>query len=148
MGNIQINNIQMPTLRDLPEKSDTKVDKGFRFTLLSQIEESQLQDKLTQMVEEITTQGAKIAEHMDIKDLKIYRSLIANFMQEVISNSHKFSRENFLDRRGRHRVYGIVRLVNEKIDELAKELLNAEKNHVSILEKVGEIQGLILDIIT
>lgn len=148
MGNIQINNIQMPTLREMPEKGETKVDKGFRFTLLSQIEESQLQDKLTQMVEEITSQGAKIAEHMDIKDLKIYRGLIANFMQEVISNSHKFSRENFLDRRGRHRVYGIVRLVNEKIDELAKELLSAEKNHVSILEKIGEIQGLILDIIT
>lgn len=148
MGNIQINNIQMPTLREMPEKSETKVDKGFRFTLLSQIEESQLQDKLTQMVEEITSQGAKIADHMDIKDLKIYRGLIANFMQEIISNSHKFSRENFLDRRGRHRVYGIVRLVNEKIDELAKELLSAEKNHVSILEKIGEIQGLILDIIT
>lgn len=148
MGNIQINNIQMPTLREMPEKSEVKVDKGFRFTLLSQIEESQLQDKLTQMVEEITQQGAKIAEHMDIKDMKIYRSLIANFMQEVISNSHKFSRENFLDRRGRHRVYGIVRLVNQKIDELAQELLKAEKNHVRILEKIGEIEGLILDIFT
>jgi uncharacterized protein YaaR (DUF327 family) len=69
-------------------------------------------------------------------------------MQEVISNSHKFSRENFLDRRGRHRVYGIVRLVNQKIDELAQELLKAEKNHVRILEKIGEIEGLILDIFT
>ncbi len=148
MANIQINQIQMPTLRETSPVAEAKVDKGFRFTLLSQIGEADLQDKLTEMVHKITDQGQKIAEHMDIRDLKVYRSMISDFMNEVVANSHKFSRENFLDRRGRHRVYGIVRVVNEKIDALAKELLSEEKNHMSILERIGEIQGLILDIIT
>lgn len=61
------------------------------------------------MIEEITVQGKKLAEHMDIKDLKKYRAMVADFMNEVVSRSHKFSRENFLDKRGRHRVYGIVK---------------------------------------
>lgn len=148
MSNIQINNIQMPQLKELSQVKDLKVDKGFKFTLLSHIEESQLQERLTQMVEKITEQGNKIANHVDIRDVRLYREMIGEFIGEVIANSHKFSRENFLDRRGRHRVYGIVRLVNEKVDELARELMRAEKNHMQILEKVGEIQGLLLDIIT
>ncbi len=45
----------------------------------------------------------------------------------MVSRSHEFSRENFLDRRGRHRVYGIVRLVDKNLDDLAGELVKDEK---------------------
>ena len=60
----------------------------------------------------------------------------------------KFSRENFLDRRGRHRVYGIIRLIDSNLDELASELVEDEKDHLSILARIGEIRGLLLDILT
>ena len=54
---------------------------------------------------------------------KKYKEMIKNFIEEVTSSSHKFSREEFLDRRGRHRVYGIVKEVDTSLDELAEELL-------------------------
>ncbi|MBO5523412.1 MAG: YaaR family protein, partial [Roseburia sp.] len=62
--------------------------------------------------------------------------------------SHKFSRENFLDRRGRHRVYGLIKLIDANLDELAQELMKDEKDHITILNKIGEIRGLLLDIFT
>lgn len=148
MANIQISQLQMPTLRELSSPNESKVDKGFKFTLLSQLNDSELTEKIKQMIEEITAQGQKIAEHMDIRDMKAYRGMISNFVNEVVANSHKFSRENFLDKRGRHRVYGIVRVVNQKLDELAQELIKTEKNQMDILDRVGEIQGLVLDIAT
>ena len=67
-------------------------------------------------------------------------------MNEVVTRSHKFSRENFLDRRGRHRVYGIIRKVDETMDALAQELVKDEKDHLAILGLIGEIKGLLLDI--
>lgn len=79
--------------------------------------------------------------------MKKYRSLVKEFMNEVVTHSHEFSRENFLDRRGRHRVYGIVRLVDKNLDDLARELVKDEKDNLTILNKVGEIQGLLLDIV-
>ena len=93
-------------------------------------------------------QGDKLAKHRDIKDMKKYRGLVKEFMNEIVNRSHSFSRENFLDKRGRHRVYGIVRLVDEKLDELAKELVKDEKDNLGILNKIGEIRGLLLDIFT
>ena len=80
--------------------------------------------------------------------MRRYLALIMDFLYEIVNRSHKFSRENFLDRRGRHRVYGIVRLVDEKLDELAQELMKEEKDKIAILAKVGEIRGLLLDIFT
>lgn len=121
-------------------------DDGFKFTLISHIEEGELKEKLSGLMEEITAQGKKISTHMDIKDMKKYRGLVKDFMNEVVTHSHEFSRENFLDRRGRHRVYGIVRAVNKNLDDLAEELMKDEKDQISILNKVGEIEGLLLDI--
>ena len=79
--------------------------------------------------------------------MKKYRALIRDFMNEIVNRSHKFSRENFLDRKGRHRVYGIIRLVDENLNELAEELIKDEVDHITILNKIGEIQGLLLDIL-
>ena len=41
-----------------------------------------------------------------------------------------------------------MRLVDENLDELASELVKDEKDHLTILEKIGEIRGLLLDIFT
>lgn len=123
-------------------------DGAFKFTLTSAIEEAQLQERLNTLLDEITNQGERIAQHMDIRDMKKYRGLVKDFLNEVVNRSHKFSRENFLDRKGRHRVYGIIRLVDVTLDELAGELVKEEKDHLAILSKIGEIQGLLLDIFT
>ena len=65
-----------------------------------------------------------------------------------MTHSHSFSRENFLDRRGRHRVYGIIRLIDENLDQLAQELMKDEQDNLAILNMIGEIRGLLLDIFT
>ena len=127
-------------------KNTASSDDSFKFTLISNIEEKDLQEKLGNMMQEITEQGEKIAKHMDIKDMRKYRELVKGFLNEVVNRSHKFSRENFLDRRGRHRVYGIVKLVDKNLDELAGELVKEEKNHLEIVGRIDDISGLLLDI--
>ena len=123
-------------------------DGNFKFMLASHIQEQDLQVRLTAMMEEITRQGDRISKKMDIRDMRKYRTLIKSFMNEVVTRSHKFSRENFLDRRGRHRVYGIIKQVDDTLDELARELVKDEKDHIAILNMIGEIRGLLLDIFT
>ena len=142
---IKINDIQ--TSSSVQQVKNTEsTDSSFKFTLISNIEEKDLQEKLGNMMEQITEQGEKIAKRMDIKDMRKYRELVKGFLNEVVNRSHKFSRENFLDRRGRHRVYGIVKLVDKNLDELAGELVKEEKNHLEIVGRIDDIRGLLLDI--
>ncbi len=144
---IKVNDVS----RAMPVENQTKTsqaDGSFKFILASNVEDAELNSRLNQLMTQITEQGERIAKHTDIADMKRYRELVKDFMNEVVNRSHEFSRENFLDRRGRHRVYGIVKLVDKNIDDLATELLKDEKDNLTILSKVGEIRGLLIDIST
>lgn len=144
--------IRIDPMQQVNQTSGTQKNQAlaedFKFTLMSSIEEDGLAARLQVMMEEITMQGKKLGKHMDVRDMKHYRKLIKEFMNEIVNRSHKFSRENFLDRRGRHRVYGMIKRVDEVLDELAGELIKDEKDAIAILDKVDEIRGLLLDIIT
>ncbi len=144
---LKVNEVTQTTQVTQANATEKTGDGAFKFMLVSNIEESELQEKLTNLMTQITEQGEKIAKHMDVTDMKRYRSLVKEFMNEVVNRSHEFSRENFLDRRGRHRVYGIVKLVDKNLDDLATELVKDEKDNLAILDKVGEIHGLLLDLV-
>ncbi len=142
---IKVNQVMQSQNIQQQEQSQQTDDK-FKFMLASHIEETELQNRISLLMEDITAQGKKISKKMDIRDMKRYRALVKEFLNEVVTRSHKFSRENFLDRRGRHRVYGIIRKVDETMDALAQELVKDEKDHLAILGLIGEIKGLLLDI--
>ena len=144
---IKVNDVNAVT--SLPDTAKSvATDGSFKFTLASAITDADLQAKVDALLNDITAHGNRIAQHMDIRDMKAYRGMIKDFLNEVVYRSHKFSRENFLDRKGRHRVYGIIRLIDSNLDELATELVKDEKDHIDILARIGEIRGLLLDIIT
>lgn len=146
---IKINDVSMAQQQiENKQENSSSSDEKFKFTLISNIKEKDLQVKLKDMIEQINDQGDKIAKHMDIKDMRRYRQLVKGFMNEIVSRSHEFSRENFLDRRGRHRVYGIVKLVDKNLDDLAEELMKEEKDHLAIVSRIDDIRGLLLDITT
>ena len=144
---IRVDNMQQVNATTQTQQAQQS-GEDFKFTLMSSIEEAGLSERLSVMMQEITMQGGKLGKHMDVRDMKHYRRLIQEFMNEIVNRSHKFSRENFLDRRGRHRVYGMIKRVNVVLDELAGELIKEEKDTLAILSKVDEIRGLLLDIIT
>ena len=144
---IRVDNMQQVNATTQTQQAQQS-GEDFKFTLMSSIEEAGLSERLSVMMQELTMQGEKLGKHMDVRDMKHYRRLIQEFMNEIVNRSHKFSRENFLDRRGRHRVYGMIKRVNVVLDELAGELIKEEKDTLAILSKVDEIRGLLLDIIT
>ena len=145
MDPLKINQISQPVTPEKVQETRTG-DDTFKFMLTSSIQEKELQEKLTSLMSQITEQGNRISKKKDIRDMKRYRGLIKEFMNEIVNRSHSFSRENFLDKRGRHRIYGIVRLVDENLDALAQELVKEEADNMEVLAKIGEIRGLLLDL--
>ena len=144
---IKVSNITPTSQTPAPEQVQ-EANGDFKFVLTSKLEDAGLAERLNLMMQDIIQQGEKISKRNDIKDMQRYRILIKDFMNEVVTRSHVFSRENFLDRKGRHRVYGIIRLVDDNLDQLAQELMKDEQDNLEILNKIGEIRGLLLDIFT
>ncbi len=111
-----------------------------------QFSESQ-DEELKKKAMEIEQQGKRLASHIDISELKAYKKLVMEFLNEAVRGFSRVSKDSFLDRRGRHRVFATIKVGNEKLDELTKEVLKSEKNNLAILGRIEDIRGLILDLI-
>ena len=79
---IRVDNMQQVNQTNQTQQVQ-QTGEEFKFTLMSSIEESGLQERLSTMMEEITMQGKKLGKHMDIRDMKHYRRLIKDFMNEM-----------------------------------------------------------------
>lgn len=123
-----------------------KTPSQFNSYLKRQASENQ-DEMLRQMAQDIFKQGERLTEKVDIAELKAYKRLISEFLEESVRSFMNFSKESYMDRRGRHRLYATVKKVNESLEELTKEVLSSEKDHLKILGKIEDIRGLILDII-
>lgn len=113
---------------------------------LKRVEEHNVEERIKYLVDRITEQGEKLGKKVDVKELKIYKKLISDFLDETLNNSQKFSKESFIDRRGRHRVYATVKKINAELEELTKAVLSSEKDNLDILQRIEDIRGLVLDI--
>lgn len=146
---MKINKSTKATSDNISANKTQKEDSPIEFELNSKIEDStKFENKIKRMFNDIVEQGDKVAKTVDIREFKEYRKKISNFMNEIVTKSHNFSRENVLDYRGRHKVYGIIKKVNNKLDKIAQDFIKKEKKNINVLESIEEIQGLILDIIT
>ncbi len=103
--------------------------------------------QLKAMGEAIFDQGEQVASHADIGQLKKYREMIAEFLNEAVRYAYEFSKESRLDARGRHRIYAVVKRVNDRLEELAKEILAEQQNNIAIMETIGDIKGMLLDVL-
>ena len=136
-----------PTARAEQKPSGQRVTENDFYFTLKRLGDEGLASRLEKLVADVIAQGDRLSRHMDIRDMRVYRSMISEFIREIVTNSYRFTRENVLNRRGVHTTYTMVHRINRELDELAQELLKEEKDHMAILEKTGEIQGLLLDLL-
>ena len=73
---LKVNNVA-PVNQVTETEQVQKSDDTFKFTLVSKIDDANLKEKLSGLMDQINDQGNKIAKHMDISDMKKYRELIA-----------------------------------------------------------------------
>lgn len=139
LGNIDFVSRDKKVITNTSETFDVKLKRA---------SSENYQTRIAELIKQIEDQSEKLSKKIDIKELKIYKKLVSEFLDEVVNNSHKFMKENKLDRRGRHRVYAIIKKINEDLEDLTQEILKEEKNTLLILQKIDEIKGLILDIST
>lgn len=130
------------------QPKDKKVVNAAFKEKLDNIQSEKVREELKVLYGKIENQTTKLGDRLFIEDLIEYKKLVKEFLNVSVNNSHVFYKENSLDRRGRHRVYSIVKQVDKELDELTKDFLNIEGNRLKILNRLDDIKGLLLDIFT
>jgi len=118
---------------------------AFRRTLTDLSKEMHA-SRLQEMKNAIDEQGRRLADRVDVSELEKYRRLIREFLDEIVSNGYTFSREDAYASRGKHRYIATVKIVDEKLDALGKEVMKEQADRIEVLGMVDDIRGLLLDL--
>ena len=102
--------------------------------------------RLLEMKKAIDEQGELLADRVDVREYEKFRRLIREFLDEIVSNGYSFSRENAYASKGRHRYIATVQVIDEKLDELGKEVMKDHADQIEILNRIDDIRGLLLDL--
>ncbi|MFX0561009.1 YaaR family protein [Tepidibacillus infernus] len=103
-------------------------------------------EMLTKLLVEIDETGKKIALSRNLKDIKAYKQLIKRFMDEIIHSAIHLDEQLSYDYHGRSRRYKIIREIDKKLLELTKIALDKEEKQIDILDKIGDIKGLLINL--
>lgn len=146
-------------IRDLPkhnvvgfgsiDKEGKHLAEGNRVTFgeqLFQVRGDIIKEKLENLLRDITEQGKKLTETLNIKELKRYKELVRGFLHEAVNKMYQLKEEAGWDRRGRHKIYTVVKSVDQELENLTGMMLTEQKDQVAILAKIDEIRGMLLDL--
>ncbi|KAB3539645.1 YaaR family protein [Alkaliphilus pronyensis] len=136
-------------IRDI-NKADikkTEINRQQFMEKLQDIKSDNVKGHLEDLYNKINKQLERIADKMHLSEVVKYKKLVRDFLDVAVKHSHQFSKQNFLDRRGRHRVYSIVKNVDRELNELTKEFLSQEVDRITVLKRLDDIRGMLLDVL-
>lgn len=103
--------------------------------------------ELQQRIKSIQEQGDRLARHMTVRELKLYRQMVKQFLEETLRQGIGLKEVRGFDRRGRVKRYKLLEEVDEKLVILAEELLETEEGRIQLLNTLGEIRGILINFV-
>jgi len=114
--------------------------------LMHQQEEQRTHEELQRKLEDIRTQGERLTRSMTIRELVLYRQMVKAFLEDTVRRGIALKETRGWDRRGRGKRYKLLEEVDAMLVGMGEELLQSEEGRIDLLQKVGEIRGLLINI--
>ncbi|OGX68346.1 MAG: hypothetical protein A2189_06655 [Paenibacillus sp. RIFOXYA1_FULL_44_5] len=113
--------------------------------LLGQQEEKSNQEQLQKMLNQVQEQGERLLRTMSIRELRAYKRLIQQFLEETARRGVGIKDTMGMDRRGRGKKYKLLNEIDGHLLQMADDLLVQEQGRVELLHHIGEIKGLLIN---
>ncbi len=108
------------------------------------------QEILRDYLERISETGERLQKAPTPSVLKEYRRLIQGFLEqstrELYQIDEDLGRLNFST--GQRKKYSLIRVIDQKLEELVKVVLREQDANLGILQRIEEIKGLLIDLLS
>lgn len=148
-GYLKVNQ-NLPISTDAIQKDmKVQVPGNLRFQELVKMQNEKIQSgNIQALLVEIEKAGDRLAKSRNFRDLTKYKNLIQSFIKETVDFGLGLKKSNTWGNRGQNRVLQIIEKIDKKLVELADELLDKEADQIQLLNIIGEIKGLIINLYT
>ncbi len=125
-----------------PEEAQNRSFSG----VMRDTQEKLMEQELSVLMEEIRLQEEKLIKRLTLTEVISYRKLVSRFLSTVVNNMYQFTKRDYFNSQGGHEIYAVVNKVNQKLEELVKEVLYADKDKLKMLSLIDDIRGLLIDL--
>jgi uncharacterized protein YaaR (DUF327 family) len=109
-------------------------------------QDKQSSEQLAERIKQIQQQGDRLAKSMTVRNLRLYKQMIKQFLEDTVKRGVGLKEVHGLDRRGRGKVHKLLDEIDGQLLQMADELLDTEQGRVTLLQCVGEIRGMLLNL--
>lgn len=104
------------------------------------------QERLNKLLSDIDKQAEILARSRSVRDFYQYKNLVKRFMEEAVKYGVALDDRRGMNRRGRSRLYKIIKEVDGQLLQLADELLTEQAPMIDLLARIGEIRGMLINL--
>lgn len=134
-------------LEKLQNEQNNKLQNEDRFGRMVQKQGQKLHgEQITRLLGDISTAGDRIARSRNLREMAKFKMLVRRFLKEAVETGLELKQSHTWNQHGEGRRLKIVKTIDEKLIVLAKDLLDEEKSAVDLLEQIGEIKGLLVNL--
>ncbi|MEK3732787.1 MULTISPECIES: YaaR family protein [Paenibacillus] len=131
----------------VPDNTAKPVQQKSFSDMMRQQGERASHEELTRQMREIALQGDRLLKSMNVRELKAYKQMVRRFLEETVRRGVKMKETRGWDRRGRGKRYNIIDEIDSVLLSMADELLDTEQGRIDLLNKVGEIRGILINLV-
>lgn len=136
-----------PSKVNMKAKETERVNRISFKELLDHAEDDNRQkEMLDEMMKNIREKGEDLVETRTVESLFEYKEMVKGFIEEAVEYGLRIEERRGLSRSTRSKVLRVVSAVDDKLLELTDIIIAQEESKIRILQKVGEIQGLLVNI--
>jgi uncharacterized protein len=128
-------------------KAGKKTSLSFGEAVSKQSEKLQ-SEQLTRLLGDIEAQGKRLLQSQTVRDLQLYKNLVQRFVKEAVNFGMQLKQNKSWNEQGRSRTLKLVKEIDEQLIQITEAVLSQEKDSITLLDKIGEIKGLLVNLYT
>lgn len=145
---MEVQRVNQTSISKVDIKESIPKDSVSFNSVIEQKRAQQSINTLNQKMQEIDAYGNKLVESRTVENLRKYKKLVKDFLQDTVKNGLDLQNQRGFSQRGSAKVYKLVKEVDKKLVNLTNSVLDKEQKGLDILGVVGEIKGLLINIYT
>ncbi|WP_270167046.1 YaaR family protein [Paenibacillus sp. SYP-B4298] len=113
--------------------------------VMGQQDHLRTQEQLQKKLQDIHNQGERLTKSMTVRELTVYKQMVKRFLEDTLRRGVGLKETKGWDRRGRTKRYKLLEEIDAVLISMGEELLETEQGRIELLERVGEIRGLLIN---
>jgi uncharacterized protein YaaR (DUF327 family) len=105
-------------------------------------------ENLEELLDEVHQSGEMLVESQSLENIKRYRQAVSGFLKFVVDKMLSVEEQTSGGNILRRKRFTQVKIVDGKLESLVQAVLGNQGKQLDVLERINEIRGLLIDLIT